>query len=196
MELDRVLEFNQLLLQLQSVERAVAVPGRDQPENDVEHSYNLAMMGWYLNEQKQLGLSTELLLQYALIHDLAEAYAGDTYIFDADHKQHQTKAIRENLAARLIGSEFPDFPALHELLERYEARGDEEARFIYALDKVMPVVVYFQEGGSMWRQDGITLKQMDDNKRAKVAAHPLVAQLWDDLYARLRSRPELFGSQK
>lgn len=195
MDIDRIFEFNQLLLQLQSVERSVAVPDRLQPENDAEHSYALAMMAWFLNEKKQLGLSSERLLKYALIHDLAEAYAGDTYIFDTDHKQHQTKTIRENLAVQMIGSEFRDFATLHDLLERYEERADEESRFIYALDKVMPVVVYFQEGGSMWRRDGITLRQLDDNKRPKVATHPVAAQLWDELYKRMEDRPELFGGQ-
>src|SRR3954468_164219 len=82
LSLEDMMQFSQLMLRLQDVVRAIHVPGRDIKENDVEHSYHLAMMGWYLNVSGKLGYDTDSLVKYALIHDLAEAYAGDVSALD------------------------------------------------------------------------------------------------------------------
>src|SRR5664279_4569498 len=82
LSLDDMMQFSQLMLRLQDVVRAIHVPGRDVKENDVEHSYHLAMMGWYLNVSGELGYDTDSIVRYALIHDLAEAYAGDVSALD------------------------------------------------------------------------------------------------------------------
>jgi 5'-deoxynucleotidase YfbR-like HD superfamily hydrolase len=69
----RLLELQQLLLVFSQVERRNHRKHNDQyiRENDTEHSYNLAMTAWYL-AQWFPDLNKDLIIQYALVHDLVE----------------------------------------------------------------------------------------------------------------------------
>ena len=55
-------------------------------ETSNEHSYQVAMVAWFLIEQDNLKLNKELCLMYALAHDLVEIYAEDTFVFDQKKK--------------------------------------------------------------------------------------------------------------
>ena len=56
-------------------------------ETSNEHSYQVAMVAWFLIEQDNLKLNRELCLMYAMVHDLVEVYAGDTFIYNKKKKQ-------------------------------------------------------------------------------------------------------------
>ncbi len=88
---------------------------KDHFENDSEHSYQLALAAWSVNEQYNLGLNTEMILKLALVHDLVEVYAGDT---DA-HDKEKTLSKKENEAKAFekLKSEYADFK---EMLESRE----------------------------------------------------------------------------
>lgn len=77
--LQNTLKALSLLHDFQKVERVVFVPQRDRQENDVEHSYLLAMLAWQLAEILAPQLSKEKVIKYALVHDLVEVYAGDVF---------------------------------------------------------------------------------------------------------------------
>lgn len=44
----RVAEFVKILHDLQAIERLIYAPDLVRKENDVEHSYHVAMLSWYL----------------------------------------------------------------------------------------------------------------------------------------------------
>lgn len=74
-------------------------------ENDTEHSYQLAMVAWFLIEQDKLKLNKEKCFMYALSHDLVEIYAGDTFAFDKKHnlsKQKREKGALTKIKKRLF----------------------------------------------------------------------------------------------
>jgi len=191
MELDRLLEFCRLLLQFQAVERVVGIPGREQDENDAEHSYALAMAGWYLVQTLELDLNIDRVIRYGLIHDIVEVYAGDTFAFDTDQRAHQTKRQREELALHQLQQELPHFGDLTDQIEQYEQLADPESRFIYALDKLMPELVIYLGDGSSWHRDGIT-EALLATKEPKLTTDPVVYRLWQQLHERLREQPQLF----
>ena len=60
--LSDILKFLKLLHLFQQVRRATLVTGEDRQENDFEHSYQLAMLGWYLIERKKLKLDSSLVV--------------------------------------------------------------------------------------------------------------------------------------
>jgi putative hydrolase of HD superfamily len=196
MNLSRVLAFTEMLQAFQKVDRAITVPGiHGRQENDVEHSYTLGMLGWYIASTEDLGLNPDLVLKYGLIHDLVEVYAGDTYIYSTDAAHVASKQEREDAAAKQLQEEFPDFTDLHQLIETYEKREDEESRFIYALDKLQPMLHGLMDEGHRWREMGVTLAMAIENKQPKVAAHPHVAAWYEELVVILRERQEeLFGN--
>jgi putative hydrolase of HD superfamily len=83
----------------------------------------------------------------ALVHDIVEIDAGDTFAYD-EGEAAATKDAREQAAAdRLFGL----LPAatgawFHELWEGYE-RGDRpEARFVMAVDRLAPMLLNLTEG--------------------------------------------------
>lgn len=182
-ELDKVVQFEKLLHAFARIERIANVDGRKERENDVEHSYFLAMLAWYVADAFALPLNKNLLRTYALAHDFVEVYAGDTYIFDPD--ACKTKKEREEKARLRIKSEFPEFGELHDSIEKYEAQADAESRFIKALDKVEPVIANYLQKGRTWKEMNVTLEEARNNKRAKLAHHEEMRELMEEIFARI-----------
>jgi putative hydrolases of HD superfamily len=186
-----MISFSQLLLRFQSVVRAIHLPGRDHKENDAEHSYHLAMMAWYLNSSAGLGYDTAKLMRYALAHDLVEAYAGDVSALDMAARRQKVR--REAEALRRIEQEFPEARELTSAIVDYELLSDNEARFIYALDKLMPALMVYLDGGRTWKQEGQSLELILKCQSDRVALSAPVKKLYDQLVWILASRPELFS---
>jgi putative hydrolase of HD superfamily len=193
LKLDDMIRFSRLMLRFQDVVRVVDLPSREQRENDVEHSYHLAMMAWYLNGAGQLGYDTDRVIRYALVHDLAETYAGDVHAFDA--KGREGKAEREAAALRRIADELPDSADIIDMAEQYDARNDPEARFVYALDKLMPILMIYLDGGRTWQAEGLTWEMLHRNKVGKVAISEPIQELYEQLSRLLESQPQLFADE-
>lgn len=183
--LDQLLAFVDLLQQYRTIERKVLIKGSTRRENDVEHSYSLAMLAWYLNETHQCGLDTGKLLGYALAHDLVEVYAGDTPFYHGDAERVASKHEKEAAAALRLQEEFPECTTLHAAIDAYEKREDPESRFIYALDKIEPVLSIYRDGGRTWRDDHVTLEMLTSMKRPKVALDATVEKVFEELVALL-----------
>jgi putative hydrolases of HD superfamily len=192
LNLNDMLQFSQLMLRLQDVVRAIHVPGRDNKENDVEHSYHLAMMGWYLNVSGRLGYDSDRVVRYGLIHDLAEAYAGDVSALDMAGRvgKHQ----REAAALKRITTEFPLANEIITAIHDYETLADEEAKFVYALDKLMPMVLVYLSDGRTWREEKQGFNLMHECQAPKIAVSEPVNQLYGQLKALLLRQPHLFGA--
>ncbi len=190
MQIEQLIAYCRLLTQFQQVERQMLVPSGERNENDVEHSYLLAMTGWYIATTAKLDLRHDLLIKYALVHDLVEVYAGDTYFHDPIKTAN--KSTREEAALDALKQNYPDFKELHRLIRRYEQRADAESRFIYALDKLLPVITIYLDGGRSWHRDKISLEVLQSYKVEKVAASAIIADLWQQLSAKLVEQPKLF----
>lgn len=193
-KLTGLFDFVEFTHEFRNVFRVARASNADHFENDVEHSYQLAMVAWYLIETEKLNLNKELCFMYALAHDLVEIYAGDTYIFDTNKDAHLSKKQREKEGLEKIGKRFPHFKSLREIIERYEEKKDDESKFIYALDKLIPPVQIYMEKGKLWREKGINLEQIIENKAPKVALSKPVDNYWQELVKRLADeRKELFS---
>jgi putative hydrolase of HD superfamily len=191
--LQDLIQFSELLTKLQQTERVIRVCASDRFENDVEHSYMLALLGWYFIEKGKLKLDSNKVVKYALVHDLVEAYAGDVYLYEADAEIRKNKHKKEQEAAARIKKEFPDFLELHALIESYESRADDESKFVYALDKVQPVIQIYLDKGRTWNERKITLTMLIEAKVDKVALSEPVKKIFDELVAFLRTHEkELF----
>lgn len=182
--------FFDLLCEYQRIERVVHVPGQNRRENNVEHSYVLAMLAWYILSRDKLSLDLNRVIQYALVHDLVEVYAGDTNLFDMEARK--TKHKREMHARCKLIDTFPEFPDLHKTIERYERQDDPEARFVKALDKIHPMLVTYVDGGRTWREEGITIDMIVTMKQEHIDRSPELKLYFDSFVEHLRGRPELF----
>jgi putative hydrolase of HD superfamily len=178
-DIERALTFTKLLHAFQSVERIAHAPGLTRQENDVEHSYLLTMLCWYLSDSLKLGLNTSKILEYGLAHDLVETYAGDTYIWDTEALK--TKHVREEKARIQIEGEFPEFPDLHATIQRYEKQSDEESVFVRAVDKLLPVLTNYLQDGHTWKEMAVPHEDLYANKREKIADQKGVRELLEQM---------------
>ena len=77
-------------------------------------------------------------------------------------------------------------------MHEYEERATNEAKFVYTLDKVMPVVLNYLQKGRGWHKHKITLGQLHDTKKEKVQTDPRIHEYYKQLYTLLLEQPDLF----
>ena len=176
----RLLELQKLLFDFTQIDRQIFFPDdnrQDRLENDAEHSYSLAMAVWFLSQHFP-HLDRDKMIRYALIHDFVEVHAGDMQAIGRTEEQQKLKQKREDEALKKLESEWPDFSELTTSITTYEALNDPEANFVYALDKLMPMLLNLLSEGKTWKKydfkRSVVIKQKDD----KVLVSKEVNELW------------------
>ncbi|HEY0908269.1 MAG TPA: HD domain-containing protein [Candidatus Paceibacterota bacterium] len=192
---EKTIAFSHLIHAFQRVERRTHVPGTERWENDAEHSYALAMMAWYLIDSLRLSYDKEKVFRYALAHDFVEVYAGDTWSFGKADTKGKSKAERETESQAKLASGFSEFADLHATIGSYESRKDEESRFVYALDKVMPILAGFAQQGRDWKGLGVSFMDVYEYKKEKILAQKEVSAIFEELMGAIdKNREDYFNS--
>lgn len=190
-KLKNLSRFLSLLHKFQAIERQILVPGQNRLETDSEHSYQLAMVAWYLVTTNGYDLDLDKVFKYALVHDLVEAYAGDQ-VFFAKNFNVKDKKDGEEKALEKIKAEISDWPELVELILSYESKKDKEARFVYALDKLLPILNNYLDGGRTWKKFKLSLDQILDYKTAKIAVSAEIEEYFKELTIILKENKAKF----
>jgi putative hydrolase of HD superfamily len=193
-ELSRLVEFHDLLLSFQQIERGTHNP-RDMAkrENDVEHSYYLAMMVWML--APHFNLDADKCIRIALVHDLIEIYSGDTFVYD-QQAIIDSKAKREQEALAQLERDWPDLGHMAQVIKGYEHKDSEEAKFVYALDKVMPILMNVLSKGGAWAKNKITFERFKTEKDAKISPDSPIYEYYQELLNLLSESPHYFYQEK
>ena len=194
MMLDSLIKFTQFTVDFRNVKRVMRIPGTDDWENDAEHSFQLALVAWYLINADGLDLDLPKVLQFCLAHDLVETIAGDTSIF-ASEEVLAGKQGREHRAALAIEELYPNFPALHGAIREYEARESREARFVYALDKLLPEINNYLDNGRLWHEKGLFVEDVERRKTPKIAVSPEILPYHKELMSLLRQTKGIFPAK-
>jgi len=177
--MDRLAELQQMIADFAKVKRAVPLANTNDAENDVEHSYGLAITCWFLHDKIAPELDLGKILRYALAHDIVELHAGDTYPWDVEAVA--TKYNREKTALRQIETDWADFTQLIEFSEGYADKIDEEAKFTYAVDKLLPVMmIELADSKKIWGNKKLSLAMERDNK-VTILKSDIVAPYYDKL---------------
>jgi putative hydrolase of HD superfamily len=175
----RLVELQTLLLTLRSIDRMVYIPpSLEVAENNVEHSFSLAMMSWFLAPHFP-NLNIGKLMQICLAHDMLEVYCGDTFSFDDEAVKGQK--AREAVAVDKLKKEWADFPALNQVIDEFEEGKTDEAKFAHAIDKLQSALMdYLSEGGA-WHKLGITFDKWVTTKDEAILISPEVAEYYQQL---------------
>lgn len=182
--IQRLIEFQQLMLQFRAIERIIYIPPDNEArENDIEHSYTLAMSAWFLAPHFP-ELDRDTVIRLALAHDLIEIHAGDIFAY-ADKSLLAGKKELEAKAIRRLEREWPDFPELIADIKEYEARSSEEAKFVYALDKVMPAIMNYLSDGAVWHKHDIDIGTFRREKESKISPASKIYPYYRELLALL-----------
>lgn len=189
---DAVVNLGRLSLAFGRVDRITYHPDGSTPESDTDHTVMLGLVACALAHGT--GLDVGLVAQFALVHDLVEVYAGDTptlRALAADAKAD--KRAREHAALLRIKEEFGGtLWWLPETLINYENQVVGEARFVRALDKLLPKVTHILNGCRTLREQGMEPAELRarydlqvEELRAYAADFPIVFDLRADLVGRV-----------
>lgn len=184
--------YEGLLIPYMQVRRDMPFPGDpERKETDGEHAFMLAIVAITLAHRLELNLDDGKIAQYALIHDLVEAHAGDVSAAASDDEQ-LVKVDREREAFLVIKERFANkVPWIPELIEKYEAKSEPEAKFVYATDKQMGTYSWLAGGIVNWKHvytddpDGDHYHKVVGRLRKKASAYPDLLPLFDEIHEEL-----------
>ncbi len=154
--LERQIGFVMEIDRLKGVVRRSLTLGGEREENSAEHSWHLALMAVLLAEYADEPVDLARVVRMALVHDLVEIDAGDTFCYD--EQACRDKDARERRAAdRLFALLPPDQAAeVRALWEEFEAAATPESRFVNAMDRLQPLLLNYHSKGKAWREHGVT----------------------------------------
>jgi 5'-deoxynucleotidase YfbR-like HD superfamily hydrolase len=119
-------------------------PDLTTPESDTDHTVMAAWVAPALAARLYPGrLDPALVTEFAVVHDAVEALCGDTPTLRIDEAGLAAKADRERAAAGEWQRRFAGrLPWIADRIERYEAQQEPEARFVRAVDKILPRIIH------------------------------------------------------
>jgi len=176
-----IISVQKLSSQFAAVERYHYRWDTDSRETDTEHSYSVTMLAWMLCSTLDLPLDMGKVLKYSLIHDLPEAYASDVNTFASDQeRQRKIEAEREALGRLAI--EFEGFDDMLQALTTYEAKDDEEALFVWTVDKMQALILGQLDDWRPFREYGVSYDEFRAKHKQQIeAGSPYCNELYSEL---------------
>ena len=159
-QLDFILEIDKE----KNIFRQNNITGNGRRENDAEHAWHMAIMIYLLKEYSNEDFDVAKAMMMALIHDIVEIDAGDTYAYGDAGKDSQKE--REEKAAQRIFGLLPDEQRdeLISLFYEFEACETAEARFARAMDNFQPFLLNNSNDGDSWREHGVTYSRIHNRQ--------------------------------
>ncbi len=146
-------------------------------ENDAEHMWHFAMTAMTLEKYSVKKIDINRVIKMALLHDIIEIYAGDTYAYDekAKESQHQREMeAAEKIFGMLPKKQGEEFKAL--FLE-FEAMQTDDAMFAAACDRYQPFSLNCGTGGLSWLEHGVRSEQIIERMKPIKLAMPKVYEV-------------------
>lgn len=180
-----LLPLADLALRFGRVNRKTMHPDGVTWESDSTHAIMLSLIACSVAaKHPELRLDLGLVCQFAVVHDLVEAHAGDVdSFFTAAHGSADGKADREREALKRIAQDCTDWPWVVDLIHRYERQEEPEARFVRYMDKVCPPLSNTLNGGAAIRARGVGREGTQDPAHARRLAsqYPEFAAVLDPI---------------
>lgn len=158
--LKKQLDFALEIDKEKNIFRQTHLSGHGRNENDAEHAWHMAIMAYLLKEYSNEPVDIGKVMLMCLIHDIVEIDAGDTYAYDAENLK--TQKAREDAAKERIFSILPEEQKeeLIKLFDEFEAFETAESKFAHVMDNLQPLILNNSNGGSDWREHGVTARQV------------------------------------
>lgn len=188
-----VIELGELAMAFGRIDRTCVAHPDGTPESDSDHTVMLAWIAPALAdvinrragyERYPIGKVT----QFAVVHDAAEVYAGDTPTHKITEEEYAAKEARESDASWKLWQQFcVRLPWFARTCRAYESQTDPVARFVRSVDKVMPKVVHVLNAAEDLHRAGMTeqdFRELYVRQRGQMVdwcPEPLLLQLYDEL---------------
>jgi 5'-deoxynucleotidase YfbR-like HD superfamily hydrolase len=192
-----MVDIGKLILQFAKTNRVTYHEDGVRLESDTDHTVMLSVCACALAERLYPDLDRGMIAQYAIVHDLVEAYVGDTDSFGISDANRAAKEEREHQSFVRIKDEFEDvFPWIPETIARYEALDTKEARFVKTVDKAMSKITHILNNGQYFKnrnlpqedfiRDYTTVMRTAEQKYG--AEFPEIVALLEDLMEEARKK--------
>lgn len=157
-----LVDVGELILKFAKVNRVTLHEDGKTFESDTDHTVMLSVCACAIAERLYKDtLDIGLVAQFAIVHDLVEAYVGDTDSFGISEEGRVAKEEREHRALVLIKEKFDVvYPWIGGAIERYDALDTREARFVKTIDKAMPKITHILNKGAYFKKRGMTEDEM------------------------------------
>ena len=171
-QLDFILEIDKE----KEIYRQTHLKGYKRQENDAEHAWHMAVMIYLLKEYANEKFDVAKAMMMALIHDIVEIDAGDTYAYDSDNLA--TQSVREEKAANRIFGMLPDDQKeeMKSLFDEFEAGETPEAKFAKVMDNFQPLLLNDSNNGMDWKAHKIKKSQVVNRQKK---SQPGSKDIWE-----------------
>ena len=146
---------------MKSVYRRTILIDKTRRESDAEHSWHFALMAMLLAEYADPEkVDCARVIRMALVHDLIEIYAGDTFAYDV--QGNQDKRQRETEAADKLFALLPEDQAaeIRALWEEFDAMETPDAQYAAAIDRLQPFLNNYLTQVHTWGLGGVKSAQV------------------------------------
>ena len=166
---------------LKSVNRRTYINGGERVENSAEHSWHLAMACWVFSELLSADFDVLKLIKLALVHDLGEIDAGDTFLYSVNRTNAH---VDERKCVQKISSHPGNpIPDMVQLWDEQEAGTSKEAKLLKVIDRLLPFLHNIYSEGRAWRDNGIHKSQV-------LKMHQFIQQEQPEIYDWVVSKVE------
>lgn len=188
-----IIELGELAMVFGRIDRTCVAHPDGTPESDSDHTVMLAWIAPALAEivNRRAGYErypVSEVTQFAVVHDAAEVYAGDTPTLRITAAELAAKASREYAASVQLYGQFAErLPWFARMVRRYEEQQDQSARFVRSVDKIMPKVVHVLNAAQDLVRAGMTkedFQELYERQRVQIVLwcpEPILLQLYDEL---------------
>lgn len=156
-----IVDITNYLLELDTlklINRRTYIDGGLRVENSAEHSWHLAMACWSIARSFEIDVSEEKLLKLALVHDLGEIDAGDTFLYSKDRQT--AHAAERKCLKRLQNHPGNSISELLTLWEEQENGESIETKLLKTVDRLLPFLHNISSNGKTWKELGIKKSQV------------------------------------
>lgn len=156
-----LVDVGKLVYTFAKVKRATYLDDAKTLESDTDHTVMLSVCACAYAGKLYPELDLGKVAQFAIIHDLVEAYAGDTDSFGISSQGRNAKEEREHQSLLRIHKEFDvTFPWIGNTIDEYEKLSSKEARFVKTIDKAMHKISHILNGGQYFKNRGLSQEEM------------------------------------
>ena len=179
--MDKIISFLKEIEKYKIIERKMYDSNLNRIESDAEHSWHLAMFIFLFQKELSKNVDFIKMLKLALMHDLVEIYAGDTFAYDK--KSRSTKKERELKSAKRLFSQLPkDLETeFFKLYNEFETMHTKEAKIVNSFDKIQPILQNICSKGKSWKEHKITAIDIDNYKKKDMEHSLFIMKLYKSL---------------
>lgn len=155
-KIKKIYDFLEISNTLKRTTRWKHVDQMKQKESSADHSWHLAVFSWIVAEELEYDLDLAKIIKLAIVHDLPEAIAGDVdkYLVATGKFSIKEKESNELAAMAIVKKTLPPASSkeIYSLWQEYRDRKTDEAKFVYALDKIESIVHMINMGHESWHE--------------------------------------------